>query len=98
MKNKNWLSSSDWLCDYTLNNIVSLQECLKKCGRMSYKNQISGSLIIGVSLSEHNTDEVFAHVRDVCTFLQRTAIIIITVTFLLNPSKVDLCVRSCSCD
>ena len=38
------------------------------------------------------TLRVFAHVRDVHTFLHRTAISAIKVTFLLNPSKVEVCV------
>ena len=62
------------MCDHTLNNVASVQECLKKFGKMSYKDQISGSLTTGESLSEYNTDDVFVHVRDVHTFLHRTAI------------------------
>jgi len=65
---------------------------------MSYKDQISGSLTTGVSLSEYNTDDMFVHVRDVHTFLHRTAISAIKVTFLLNPSKVEVCLESGSCD
>ena len=75
------------MCDHTLNNVASVQECFKKCGKMSYKDQISGSLTTGASLSEYNTDDVFVHVRDVHTFVHRTAICAIKVTFLLNPPK-----------
>ena len=57
-----------------MNNIASVQECFKKCGKMSYKDQISGSLTTGVSVSEYNTDDVFVHVRDIHTFLNGTTI------------------------
>jgi len=76
-------SSSDWVCDHTLNNIASVQECFKKCGKMSYKDQISGSLTTEASLSEYNTDDVFVDVCDIHTFLQRT-----TISAIL---------KSCSC-
>jgi len=44
---------------------------------MSYKDQISGNLTTGVSLSEYNTDDMYVHVRDVHTFVHRTAISVI---------------------
>jgi len=52
----------------------------------------------GASLSEYNTDDMFVHVRDIHTFLHRTAISAIKVTFLLNTSKVEVCVESGSCN
>jgi len=90
---------TEYTHDHTLNNIASVHAgMLQKCGKMSYKDQISGSLTTGVSLSEYNTDDVFVHVRDIHTFLHRTAISAIKVTFLLNPSKVEVCLESGSCD
>ena len=89
-------SSSDWVCDHTLNNIASVQQCFIKCGKMS---QISGSLTTGASLSEYNTDHMLT--RAWCTyinFLHRTAISAIKVMFLLNRSEVEVCGGSGSCD
>ena len=83
------------MCDHTLNNIASVQQCFIKCGKMS---QISGSLTTGASLSEYNTDDMFVDVRDIHTFLHRTAISAIKVMFLLNRSEVEVCGGSGSCD